>query len=187
MRGQLAMKENPVYLLWSPITWDQARYEDLDLKGPIEPYLAGWNLNWLFGYEALILIDDNMRAWEQVYKGLNAFVAMGILYDVSKDSFGIKFMAETLTPTEFITDFMKKPYRQTYIYNLCEKELGVKATEELFSRARINAPKLEASMLGEAEIGEDGIPRPVSQERRKVLQVVRQNPNVIAFPQKKKD
>jgi hypothetical protein len=161
------------YLLWSPITWDQAsfqstRYKEVfDLNGFVRPDLAEWNLNWLFDYEHLSRIAPSDRAWGSVYKDMKVGVQASISADLEDNKFNLKELAETLTPTAFISSYIRKPYSVSFIYKLWEDNYGPGTGDKIFEQARINAPKLEAVMLGEAEIDERGIPIPVPPERRR--------------------
>jgi hypothetical protein len=186
------MKENPVFLLWSPVTWDdvvraygQKEGDEFLVSYCIGKYLAEWNLVWLFCYDALSNFAGPRRnpekAVERLAEKLISLARTGAQADAKHNTYGAKDMAETRTPTEFIAAFMRRPYRESYVYSMCE-EGGEGLGDEIFERARLNAPKLEETMLGEVEIGEDGVPRPIPEARRQTLQIVRQSSNVIAFP-----
>jgi hypothetical protein len=174
--AKMTIDQKP-YLLWSPITWDQAKVEGmvegtlvkLDLKYIAGPYLAEWNLMWLFSWDAMSHVKNTFASHNAMYKVLNssgAGAAVSVREDVADDFYGVKGMAETLMPTEFISLFMNKPYKGSMIYMLADN-YQPHGGDKIFEQARINAPKLEAVMLGEAEIDERGIPIPVPPERRR--------------------
>jgi hypothetical protein len=192
MRGQLKMKENPVYFLWSPVTWDDmVRVLDKgNSDGPFVTFsigkgLAEWNMVWLFCYDALSLYRGTLKSLDNMkdkMTGVGATVRAGVRLEVKNNLFGMKDMAEVVGPVKFISAFMQRPYRLSRIYQFCESEIGRPAADQVFANAVKNAPLLEARMLGEAEIGEDGVGRPISEARRQILRIERQSPNVIAFP-----
>jgi hypothetical protein len=196
MRGQLKRKENPVYLLWSPVPRDEilkvlgGDKEDFYLTYVIGKSLAEWNLVWLFCYDAMKRYTGSARSLDNVFWGLaeDIFGAArtGAQADIKHNTSGARDMAETLKPTEFIEAFMREAYQESYTYLMCERKVDSNAAEQVFATALKNAPLLESRMLGEAEIGDDGVGRPLSEERRQILEAERQSPNVIAFPGRKR-
>jgi hypothetical protein len=191
-KGSVKM-EQKAYQLWSPITWDQAKvsvkYQDhvinQDLTFVAGPHLAEWNLMWLFSFDALSQLNGTLSGYTAMYKalkGLGTSVAVSIREDVGDDFYGMKEMAETCMPVEFITSFLRKPYTSSMMYKMAN-ETEVRGGDKIFEQARINAPKLEAAMLGEAEIDDRGIPIPIPEARRRAPPVTPERKgNIIHLP-----
>jgi hypothetical protein len=196
------MKEEKGYLLWSPVTFKQllekytTRYpcgNDATAHFIFGKYLAEWNLVWLFCYESLGLYDGTLKGIERVLVAGNEApydtrARVGMRMDVEDNTYGIKDLAEVLTPTEFITEYMKRPYQHTLTYELFERDSGYGVGEKVFQAALKNAPLLESRMIGNALIDDEGVPYPAPKSKpksRKKL-VAQTTSNVIPFPVRRK-
>ncbi len=133
--------------MWAPITYDQAcmylKIIDMHIKPTIGPALAEWNLNWLFDYKALSQIDGTVQGITKAFKDMNTKAQGAIFVDLEDNVYGIRDMAETLGPVEFIDTYMRKPYQHTSLYKMCG--------EDVFTGARVNAERLAQTMLGKIE------------------------------------
>ena len=159
--------ERDVMPMWAPMSYEQACYTckaiDKVIKPPRGEKLAEWNLYWLFDYSAMRLIDGTVEGITAALNAMNPQAQGGLAVDLEENIYGIKDLAETLGPVEFINTFMRRPYKTTSLYTLCG--------EGVFTQARSNAEHLARNMVGKVESA--------GAQAREVLG------NVIAFPRRK--
>lgn len=133
--------------IWSPFPYEQAvircKYIDQVFKPLCGPDLAEWNLNWLFDFKALSFLDGSMDNMTKYFKAANSKVQGAIVVDIEDNLFGIKDLAETVGPVEFVESFMRRPYQHTTITKMCG--------EEVWRDARVNAEKLTPTMVDRSE------------------------------------
>ena len=156
--------------LWAPLSYEQAclylKVIDKTVKPPVgKDDLAEWNLSWLFDYDAMRLIDGTVKGITLALHAMNSTAQGAIFTDLKDDMYGIRGMAESLGPVEFINTLMRKPYRTTTLFTMCG--------EGIFTQARTSAEKLALTMVGRAEVAQEAASKVIH------------NAKVIAFPSRK--
>lgn len=103
---------------------------------------APWNLHWLFDYQAYSLMDGTMQGLTQFFMAENAMVSAALDEDIQANIYGICDLAMECDPVTFLDRFMRRPYTQTTLYQMCGDEPFVAArpaAERLIQLARIRS------------------------------------------------
>lgn len=111
--------------------------------------VATWNLHWLFDYEAHCALDGTLQGVTNHFtlSKETAKVHAAIIEDVEANLYGIKELAETCWPVEFIDKMMRRPYQHTMLYSF--------GGAEAWKQARTAAEKLEIGLAGKVEAARD--------------------------------
>jgi hypothetical protein len=129
---------------WAPIVFEQACYKDKsgEIFKPLDSAdMYMWDLAWLFNYDSMkYLVPGPTQDFVKAMRAQDPDLLACITLDVFNDTNYILEMVGSLTPVEFITGMMAKPYQSLEIW----KDYG----DPIFTQARQVAPILEKNMLG---------------------------------------
>lgn len=134
-------------MFWSPKLPDDYKVVSKLTKVEFSPTTptdkATWNLSWLFDYTAHAALDGTVEGITAQATLQQPKVVAALREDIKDDTYGMRTLAETCGPVEFMDKMLRRPFKQTMLYAF--------AGPVVWQQARVSAEKLAAGLEGRAK------------------------------------